>query len=495
MKRIWFVAICVMAVLIGCKQKGQTASADATDSLTAVIDSIIEENDTTPMPMYLMHADEGRYMLMLYWADIEEPQKTEENADWFDVGHRGWVLQEMFRRNAAQYTNLLTDDGVVKVKFVDEVLKDPDGNTPSIGEIHGRDDIPSLCARFEYANAKDEKGELGGVIVTDSYLKIRQRLTIKYDQSAWAKPKPFPEAVVKQLEKKYGMKVAGMRVDATFGDYLWGKLQFEGEYKGAPKDKYDADRKFALALDVLVKGDEVFANEALGYYDPSFGCTWNADDDGEYVGCRILAAFEGPKGLELFYRRNAPESAAIGMFYLRDGQLIQHNYETYHYLIDEDAPLWQQDFAEMKKLYVKENPENEDVELTKWARCHIDYENDWIWLRDAKDENGAMFIRDADGKFKLIAVETPKLKFSRLNKDNIYYLRLSGSAGGPSTYSELFGFKDGKQVEHFNALFVAGEIDGCELNGKELTAEAGKAYIDRLPADKQIDVWFQDIKK
>jgi len=149
MKKLMLLAICMMAVMISCKQKGQTAPADTTDSVTAaVIDSIIEENDTTPLPMFLVGAD-GKYKHMLYWTNIEEPQKSEDNEDYFDAWHKNWELQEMFRRNAAQYTNLLQDDKIVKIKFVDEVLKDPDGNTPSIGEIHGREGIPSLCARFE----------------------------------------------------------------------------------------------------------------------------------------------------------------------------------------------------------------------------------------------------------------------------------------------------------------------------------------------------------
>ena len=72
MKKLMFVAICVMAVMMGCKQKGQTAAADGKDSVAAVIDSIIEENDTTPMPMFLMGED-AQYALMLYWSNIEEP--------------------------------------------------------------------------------------------------------------------------------------------------------------------------------------------------------------------------------------------------------------------------------------------------------------------------------------------------------------------------------------------------------------------------------------
>ena len=75
MKKLMLVAICAMAVMISCKNKGQTAPADSKDSIDAVIDSIIEENDTTPLPMFLVGSD-GKYMQMLYWTNIEEPKKS-----------------------------------------------------------------------------------------------------------------------------------------------------------------------------------------------------------------------------------------------------------------------------------------------------------------------------------------------------------------------------------------------------------------------------------
>ena len=183
MKKLTLLAICVMAVMVSCKNKGQSAPADSSDSLTAVIDSIIEENDTTPLPMFLIGGDE-KYMHMLYWANIEEPQRSEGDEAYFDTWHKSWELQEMFRRNAAQYTNRIVLDMVKKVRFVDEVLKDPDGNTPSIGEIHGRGEIPALCARFEYVNPKDNNPDepgWGTVICTDSYLKSRKQLSIEVD--------------------------------------------------------------------------------------------------------------------------------------------------------------------------------------------------------------------------------------------------------------------------------------------------------------------------
>ena len=495
MKKLLLLAVTLLAVMAGCKNKGQTAPADEKDSVTAVIDSIIEENDTTPLPMFLIGGD-GKYMHMLYWANIEEPQRSEGDEDYFDAWHKSWEFQEMFRRNAAQYTNRIIGGEIKKIKFVDEVLKDPDGNTPSIGEIHGREEIPALCARFDFVNPKDKNPDeptWGVVICTDSYLNSRKQLKIEGVDVVDSYPE-LPADVVKKMEKEYGMKADNSKkMGVIDGRYIHGTIEFKGEFKNAPKDKYDADRKYALALELLIDSDKVYKMEQLGYYDETEGSTWNADADG-YIPNDIVAAFEGPKGLELCYTHGAPESFCVGMIYLRDGKLIEHQYEMFHALIDEEIPVWKKDIAEMKKLFLEDDPENKYVELTKWAHCYLDYDNEWIWLRDEKDENGAMFIRK-DGKFKFITAETPKLKFSHTSKGNTYYLLLSGSAGGPSTYLEVFAFENGKQTERFNALSIYGEIDECHLNGKTLSKEAGQAYIDKLPESREINAYFQNIEQ
>ena len=497
MKKLMLVAICAMAVMISCKNKGQTAPADSNDSLNAVIDSIIEENDTTPLPMFLVGND-SKYMQMLYWADVEEPKKGDDDDDYFEASHKRWELQEMFRRNAALYTNLIVGgDKTIKVKFIDEVLKDPDGNRPSIGQIHGRDEIPSLCARFDYANAKDKKGEGSGwgtVIVTDSYLNTRRLLPLKSCAKNYEYPK-LDAAVVKQLEKEYGMKAkSSSKIAIIDNRYIHGTVEFEGEYKNAPKDPDDPDRKFGLAVELLIDSAKVYKLEELGYYSPEWGTTWNADADG-YISNDIVAAFEGPKGLELCYTHGAPESFCIGMIYLRDGKLIEHQYEMFQTMVDEEIPVWKRDIAEMRKLYVDDSPnEREDVKLTKYAFFYLDYDNQWIWMRDQQDENGAFFLKK-DGKFKLIAVETPKMKPSTAEKDGVGYLRLSGSAGGPSQYAEIYAFKDGKQKEYFTALFVAGEIDGCGLNDRDISVEAGKAYLAKLPKFEEMPGYFKNIEE
>lgn len=489
-----FAAVCVMAMMISCKNKSQTTSADRTDSVAVVLDSIIEENDTTPLPMFLIGGD-GKYMHMLYWANIEEPQKTEDNAEYFDVWRRVWEQQEMFRRNAAQYTNLLTANGIVKVRFVDEVLKDPDGNTPSIGEIHGREEIPALCARFEYVNPKDNDNveqEWGMVIATDSYLKSRKRLEVKSLRTEDYNYPELPADIVKRLEEQYGMKAERSYKTYTIGDrYTMGAIEFKGEYKNAPKDKYDPDRKFALALELLIDGDSICKLENLGYYDEEWGSSWNADADG-YIPNSIEAAFEGPKGLELCYTHSAPESFVIGMLFPRGNQLVELEYECFHTLIDEDIPVWKKDLAVMDKMYHADEMGEKDVVLTKWSHCFIDYDNEWLWLRDKDDKNGAFFIRK-DGKFLLVAIENPRLRPSKCEKDGISYLKLAGPAGGPSWQREIHAFQNGKRIWKLNVLEVEGVINECSLNGKRISNAEGKAYLDKVPEGQEISSYFKDI--
>ena len=503
MKKLLLLTVAVLAAMAGCKNKGESAPADSNDSTIAVIDSIIEENDTTPLPMFLIGSD-GKYMQMLYWTNIEEPKKDDDNAEYFETWHNNWELQDMFRRNAAQYTNLLQSDKIVKLKFIDEVLKDPDGNTPSIEEIHSREGIPSLCARFDYADAKDKKvksddefviDSWGMVITTDSYLKSRKHLDIKPCTDGSDTIPPLPANIVKQLEKAYGMVAVTSKKHSIIDNrYIHGTVEFKGEYKDAPKDKYDADRKHALALELLIDGDKIYKLEQLGYYDPEWGTAWNADADG-YIPNSIVAAFEGPKGLELCYTHAAPESFAIGMLFPRDDKLVELEYGIFHCMIDEETPVWKKDLAEMQKLYDADETVDYEVKFTKWAHCYIDYTNEWIWLRDKDDQDGAFFIRQDDGKFKLIAVETPKMKPSRMEGNGTFYLKIAGSAGGPSWAQEIYAFRNGKLVEKFNVIEVEGNIDGCSLNGKDISAEQGRAYLDKLPEAKEITAFFRDYEQ
>ena len=420
---------------------------------------------------------------MVYWMTSAPKEEDYSETDFSKV--RGlWALQQMARRNAAKYTTLLVGGKQVKVKFVGEVLKDPDGNTPSMGQIHGRPEIPALSARFELVGAK-KPDSWGMVLLTDEYLASRKQLDIKESSASYDNPKRLPKDIVKKLEQQYGMKAErSCEVSTIGGKYVWGSVQFQGAYPKAPKDKYDPDRKFSLALDVLIDGDKVYTHESLGHWDES-GATWNADDDGMYIPNSIEAAFEGPKGLELCYTHGAPESFETGMIYVIDGKLVECMYEMYQTMIDEQIPVWKKDIAEMNKLFLQKDPSgHKGIKLTKWAHIWMDdYETEWIHLMDKDEQYGGIFVRK-NGKIRLVQVENPKRKFLKMEANGIAYLKYAGPAGGPTWATEIYGYKGGKQVEHFEMLEVEGEIDGCGLNDKEMTPEQGRAYVNKF-ADAQ----------
>ena len=271
-------------------------------------------------------------------------------------------------------------------------------------------------------------------------------------------------------------------------------LQFEGEYKNSTRKKHDPNEKSALALEIITDGDKIYSYPVEGWYDPEYGPTWNADDGGEYQPSSIEAVFEGPLGTEFCYIHWAPESATTGIMLLGNGKLDRQQYTVYHSLIDEPLPVWKKDIESMKKIYLDDDPgENKFVKLSKWSHVYIDYEGEQIWISDDEEENGAFFSRE-NGKLKLVGTVRPNLKPSfPESRDGNHYLVISGPAGGPSYYTEIFKFKGGKCVESFNALEVYGEIDGATLNGKEISAEQGKAYMKAVPNAIEPYIYWTEI--
>lgn len=80
-----------------------------------------------------------------------------------------------------------------------------------------------------------------------------------------------------------------------------------------------------------------------------------------------------------------------------------------------------------------------------------------------------------------------------MEADGIDYLQLSGSAGGPSTYRQVFAFKDGRLKERFTALSIYDEIDESTLNGKTISKEQAEEYIAKLPAAEPLTAYFTEI--
>ena len=494
MRKIVLLAFCVAVAMISCKNKGQAAGETDADS-TAVSDSAasVEQQDTTPLPMFLYYMNPS-YMQTIYWTGVEEPKKDKDNAEYFDGMYASWSLQEMSRRNAAGYTKMLVDDNKwVDIKYIGELLKNPDGEVMYGGELHSRPAIPSPGLKYALVNPKDapkrdyEYGEFY-IIVHQDYLKTRKVLKIEIPKNV----KPMPKAVIKQMEQKYGMKAGRSMICSTIdGRYTQGFIQFNGEFKNAPKDK-DRDYKKALALEVVADGDKVYAFEELGYYETEGGyCTWNADDGGEYCPTSICAAFEGPDGLELCYEHGAPESSTVGIFRVRDGQLTQTEYECYHRLIDESTPLWKKDIAQLKKLFASSSKGS----LDKYQFLYLDEDNiEEIWMRSDDDNHGAVFTFK-DGKPQLVAIEDDKTGIAFYQGNGKGYVKTTSEDGSFRT-TKLYAIKGSQVVERFSMKDLDGEITESKLNGKTLTKWEAADYLDKLPLNEyKVYPYWKDINE
>ena len=493
MKRLMIIAVCAMAVMAGCKQKGQTESGADNDSLSS--DSVmVAVNDTTPLPMFLYYFDPD-HMQVVYWTDTKEPDKTyyekHDMMEYFTDAHKTWEQFDAFRRNASGYNQLLLDDGKsVPIRAIGEQFLNPDGEEIYPGELHCRPTIPSPGMKYALVDIKDSLRDHDygrfHIIVHEAYMKIHKRLDTKLE-SPFDADKPLPKAVIRQLEEQYGMKTERSELTYSIGDrYTYGVLQFK------PKGKQ------VIALEVVTDGDAVYSIPIDGQFDEhDNNSVWNVDDGGEYSSSRIGAAFEGPDGLEFTFEHRAPESATVGMFCLRNGKLQREVYEVYHQLIDEQRPLWKKDIATCQRLYLENDPhENKYYKLTKYRWIDIDDDyNEELWMRDKDDKHGALFTIKGDD-IQLIGVETDRLHASFLQpRDGSGCLRISGSAGGPSIFLQIYEVRQSQVVHHMTALQVYGELDECTFDGKPFDKDRAQSYLQALPKSRDPYIYWAEIQQ
>lgn len=489
------LTIAVMTLMTGCTGRGQAGKSQADMAANDSADIAAEEqHDTVPQPMFVTALSDND-VLLYYWTGLNEPVKDEYNAEDFDAIHKDWVRQETFRRNAAAYTHLILSDGTAcKVKFREEHITNPDGDTIEVGVIHYRPEVPN-CGAYLDAVAQEIKASEAGVIVTDEYLNSHQPLTVSDVDNSWENVTPMPTDIVKKLEQEYGMKASRSQLLSRIGeDYTYGYVQFKGEWKNAPKNRDFPDRRHCLAVDVLSDGQKLYVHEQKGYYESEDDFGWNVDDVGEYLGCSLIAAFQSNDGLSLCYYRAACESLTVGIF-SAEGERLKETFETSYYsMIDEDIPVWKSDIAEMQRLFIASNPESlKGTRFTQWAHIAIDYSNEWIWMKDAKADRGAIFQRK-EGKFKLIAQLPPNRTPLVAHWNATDYLLIKETPGGDAWHNDLYVFANGELTDHFHSLCDADGIKVCEMNGQEVDPEIGQVYMNKLPEFQDVTVYFTDIK-
>ena len=449
-----------------------------------------------PQPMFLYYFNPD-HMQVVYWTEYQEPQRTADNAEYFDQWYSAWALQNSVKTHADGYTKMVIGGGrLIDIKYKDELLKNPDGEDMYPGELHSRPSIPSPGLRFALVDRKQaprreyDYGELF-VILHKDYLNTHRMVKTEYTSGE----RPMPASVIRQMEQKYGMKAArSMQVGKIAGRYIQGFIQFAGEYKNAPVDA-NHDYKKALALEVLIDGSKVYTIEKLGYYDDGY-CTWNADDGGEYCPTAICAAFEGPDGLDLCYEHGAPESRTVGMYHLRNGQFTEQNYAVYHAMVDEQTPLWKKDIATLQKLYDEENPECEGkFKLTKYRWIDIDDDGiEELWMRDKDDVHGALFCQ-YDGTFHLICSESDKQQFYFLQqRSGMGYVRHTNTTDESHYCITVFSSKKSFFSPDFAMVNDGGHIEAWQ-GDRILSNVQATNMLDKLPPKWDVYIYWHDMEE
>lgn len=450
------LAIAATAFVAAC-HNGQQPAASTDDTLLAD-DTPEEVVDTTPMPMFLYYHNPDN-MQVVFWISLAKPDEPNAN----------WDLQQRTRRIASQYTKLLLPNGkFADVKFTGEQTKDPDGGDLEVFALH-HDYAPSAGLNYAFENKKDAKAiKYGGtmlVLVTDEYLESHKMLTVK-DLSS--RQKKMPTTVVKKLEEQYGMKAMRSTVTSEFeGGYSFGSVQFKP--KGGK----------VLALQVLACGDSVYSIEEWGNYDKTEGATWNVDDGGEYIPSHILAAFEGPNGIDICFIHGAPESTVTGWMTLRDGQFESFEMGMFYNYIDEPMPFWKKDLAKLQKILEKHDPVFKNVKMTKWTYVWIDNDDEReIWLRSDDEEYGAIF--GLKGEPQLLCTEQGS------NKARLYEgaVSVTGSCGSGCFNMEVVTLKDSRksrrlQIYRLTAPDNSITEEEYKLDGKTTDKATGEQFLQQ----------------
>lgn len=483
----YIAALAALLLLVGCKG-GQQTSPDPSqggelDSLPLgeIKEGPEEVEEEVLMPTFIYYFNKNN-MQVVYWTQHEAPEKPDEDdeyKDWYDDALRVWKEQDMLLRNAEKYNRMyITKDKFVNVKFLEEQYINPDGEPYGIGQLHCAT-MPSAGLRYTFAdpNEKMKASEWGELylLVADEYLQTRNILPIK--ENSWSSTrsdKPFPAAVVKQLEEEYGMKAQRSHIAAILGDrYNYGTVQFK------------VKNNKAIALEVITDGDNIYSYPVEGGYEPGYGPTWNVDDEGIYLPSEITMAFEGPKGPELCFIHHAPESCTTGHIYIRDGKLVMADQAGYYVNIDEGyaKPLWKKDKEKYVKAIEEYDPEYKNYDLDSWAYIDIDKDGtDEIWLKSYDPEVGA--ILSIKGTPTVLCTTDSKID-AQLYQGAIL---LSGPCGGPCIYTQIITMKDSKKLTSLEYTECAGEVDAYTRGGEEIS-EAEAMTFKSNALKKEHDRW------
>ena len=319
-----------MALTMSCTgNKTEKGIGSDSDSVANVVDSMPADLEgeeverlagllTTmaPVPLYLRtDPEEGEVIQVVYWTPLNKPQ-PEDDANY----QESWLVQDLMRKNADHYTEVLNDDGqLCGVTFVEDITDEDADNAMLRSPQH-----PMQGLKFKFNDPKQKAATMKEYalnmlwLLPDGYQNSRKMLKVKHLTEN--NRKPMPTNIVKQMETKYGMTTEKAYITSEIdGGYKTGFIQFK------PKGKK------CLAVEVLTRDDTVWSySDEAQYFEEENAFSWHVDDEGEYFPNYYDVAFVGPGGIEILYTHIAPESTDFGWMTVKGDKLVRHEVGGYY---------------------------------------------------------------------------------------------------------------------------------------------------------------------
>ena len=96
----------------------------------------------------------------------------------------------------------------------------------------------------------------------------------------------------------------------------------------------------------------------------------------------------------------------------------------------------------------------------------------------------------------LIGVETDRLHASFLQpRDGSGFLRIAGSVGGPSVFTQIYEIRQSQLVHRFTALEIYGELNECTFDGKPFEKEMARSFLKFLPPTRDPYLYWMNVEE
>ena len=80
-------------------------------------------------------------------------------------------------------------------------------------------------------------------------------------------------------------------------------------------------------------------------------------------------------------------------------------------------------------------------------------------------------------------------------RDGSGFLRIAGSVGGPSVFTQIYEIRQSQLVHRFTALEIYGELNECTFDGKPFEKEMAQSFLKFLPPTRDPYIYWMNVEE